>query len=90
MSTADITAATAEYVKSAAQAVAAGFDGIELHAANGYLLEQFLNANVNRRTDLIAFGRPFLANPDLVARMKAGTALKQPDMVTFYTPGAKG
>ena len=42
------------------------------------------------RADLIGFGRPFLANPDLVARMKAGVALNAPDMATFYTADAKG
>jgi len=51
MSEADIQAAIGEYATAARLAVKAGFDGIELHAANGYLLEQFLNANVNRRTD---------------------------------------
>lgn len=40
--------------------------------------------------DLIAFGRPFIANPDLVKRLKAGTPLATPDMATFYTPGPKG
>ena len=40
-----------EYVLSAQNAVAAGFDGIELHSANGYLLEQFLRPNSNQRTD---------------------------------------
>ena len=48
---ADIQAVTSEYATAARLAIEAGFDGIELHAANGYLLEQFLNANVNRRTD---------------------------------------
>jgi N-ethylmaleimide reductase len=207
MTQADITEAVAEYAHAAKLAVEAGFDGIELHAANGYLIEQFLNANVNQRTDgyggsadgrnrfalevaqacvnaigadkvgirisphgvfngtgpfdgvdaqflalveklsalklvylhqldhsamgapavpasskkqlrnafkqtyiaaggfetataeallafgdadLVAFGRPFLCNPDLVARMKAGAALNAPDMSTFYTPGEKG
>jgi N-ethylmaleimide reductase len=207
MTEADITQAVAEYANAAVLAIKAGFDGIELHAANGYLMEQFLNANVNKRTDgyggsadarnrfvlevaqacvaaigadkvgirisphgvfngtgafdgveeqfltltkavsamglvylhlvdhsamgappvptelktklraafaqtfiavggfdaqsaekvlqakeadLIAFGRPFISNPDLVARMKSGAALAAPDMSTFYTPGEKG
>ena len=42
------------------------------------------------QADLIAFGRPFLANPDLVQRMRSHAALNAPDMSTFYTPGAKG
>ena len=207
MTAQDIAAAVAEYAKAATLAIEAGFDGIELHAANGYLIEQFLNANANQRTDgyggsiegrnrfalevaraacaaigadkvgirlspygvfnstgpyadvdaqylaltnelsslgllymhvldhsamgapvvpaaiktqlratfngpfilaggfdrasaekalaaneadLIAFGRPLLANPDLVARMQANAALNAPDMNTFYTPGNKG
>ena len=207
MTEADIAQAVEEYASAAKLAVKAGFDGIELHAANGYLMEQFLNPNVNRRTDgyggsadtrnrftlevvdacvtaigadkvgirispygvfngtgafdgveeqyleltkklsakglvylhlvdhsamgappvpaefkkklraafartfiasggfdaqsaekvlqakeadLIAFGRPFLSNPDLVARMKSGAAISAPDMSTFYTPGEKG
>ena len=51
MTEADIQAVIGEYTTAARLAIQAGFDGIELHAANGYLLEQFLNANVNRRTD---------------------------------------
>lgn len=207
MTQADVDAAVAEFAHAARLAVEAGFDGVELHAANGYLIEQFLNANVNTRTDgyggspanrnrfalevaratvaaigaqrvgirlspygvfngtggfpevdaqyealvkelstmglmyvhvldhsamgapavpaalkaalraafsgtmilaggfdrnsaeaalaagqadLIAFGRPFLCNPDLVARMQAGAAMNSPDMGTFYTPGEKG
>ncbi len=207
MNEADIDQAIGEYAQSARLAIEAGFDGIELHAANGYLIEQFLNANVNPRSDgyggsahgrnrfalevaratsaaigaervgirlspygvfngtgvfpdvdaqyvalvrelsalgllyvhvldhsamgapavpselkaelrrtfngpfilaggfdaasaeqalankqadLIAFGRPFLANPDLLERMRVGAALNAPDMATFYTPGAKG
>jgi N-ethylmaleimide reductase len=207
MTESDIAHAVAEFAQAARLAVEAGFDGVELHAANGYLIEQFLNANVNRRTDayggsidgrnrfalevaaaavaaiggdrvgirlsphgvfngtgsfpevdaqylaltkqlsalgllylhvldhsalgappvpadlklqlrknfdgvfilaggfdrdsaeqalvekradLIAFGRPFLANPDLVQRMGSNAPLNAPDMSTFYTPGAKG
>jgi len=207
MTEADIARAIGEYAQAAKLAVEAGFDGVELHAANGYLLEQFLNANVNQRTDgyggsiegrnrfvlevaratiaaigaervgmrisphgafndtgtypevdaqylaltkeltllgltylhlldhsamgappvpaalkatlraafngtfilaggfdaasaekalaakqadLIGFGRPFLANPDLVERYRKGAALNAPDMATFYLPGPKG
>jgi N-ethylmaleimide reductase len=51
MTDADLKQTLDEYVLSAKNAVAAGFDGIELHSANGYLLEQFLRPNSNRRTD---------------------------------------
>lgn len=203
----DIQEAKAAYVKAAQLAREAGIDGVELHAANGYLLEQFLNPGTNQRTDryggslearsrfvievaeevakaigkervgirvspfgvfndmpayddveatylhlakelsrvglvywhvvdhssmgapavpeslktamrkafygayllsggydrpraeadlaadkgdLVAFGRPFIANPDLVARLKSGAPLAAPSMDTFYTPGAAG
>lgn len=207
MTEADIKATIEEFVQAAKNAVAAGCDGIELHGANGYLLEQFIRPNTNQRTDgyggtiegrarfvlevaeavikaigkekvgirlspfgvfndmpaydalaadyaylarelsarglvyihivdhsamgaptvpesikttirsefkgalmlsggydaaraesdlaagkcdLIAVGKPFLANPDLVARWKSGAALNAPDFATFYTPGEKG
>lgn len=40
--------------------------------------------------DLVAFGRPFIANPDLVERLKIGATLAVPDQATFYTPGKEG
>jgi N-ethylmaleimide reductase len=207
MTEADIKTAIGEYEHSAKNAVAAGFDGIELHGANGYLIEQFIRPTSNKRTDayggsignrarfalevvaasiaaigkekvgirlspygafndlppypemeadytylarefnrlgllyvhlvdhssmgaptvpqsikdtfrkefkgaiilsggydaaraesdlaagradLIAVGRPLLANPDLVERWRAGAALNAPDAATFYMPGPKG
>ena len=40
--------------------------------------------------DLVAFGRPFIANPDLTRRLREGAALNEPDRATFYGGGAKG
>ncbi len=47
----DIQSTIAEFAQAARNAATAGFDGIELHGANGYLLEQFIRPNTNRRTD---------------------------------------
>lgn len=41
----------ADFVNASKNAILSGFDGVELHGANGYLLEQFLNPNVNNRED---------------------------------------
>ncbi|OXA82127.1 N-ethylmaleimide reductase [Flavobacterium aquidurense] len=40
-----------EFVQAAKNAIAAGFDGVEIHGANGYLLDQFLRSNSNKRMD---------------------------------------
>lgn len=40
--------------------------------------------------DLVSFGVPFIANPDLVERFRTNAVLSQPDQTTFYTPGEKG
>ncbi|MEO6883344.1 MAG: alkene reductase [Bacteroidia bacterium] len=48
----DITHTKAEYVDSAINAMKASFDGVELHGANGYLLEQFLSPQSNMRKDI--------------------------------------
>jgi N-ethylmaleimide reductase len=46
----EIAGVVADYRRAAARARAAGFDGVEIHAANGYLLDQFLQAKTNLRT----------------------------------------
>jgi N-ethylmaleimide reductase len=59
-------------------------------ANNGYdfaLAEKMLAANT---VDLIAFGKPFISNPDLVERLKRGAPLNDWDKATFYGGGAKG
>ena len=42
------------------------------------------------RADAIVFGSSYLANPDLVTRLRTDAALNPPDQATFYTPGARG
>jgi N-ethylmaleimide reductase len=51
MTESDIDAAIVSYVHAAKLAVEAGFDGVELHGANGYLIDQFLNPAANERGD---------------------------------------
>lgn len=51
MTTEEIQTTINEYIQAAKNAIAAGFDGIELHGANGYLIEQFLSPISNIRTD---------------------------------------
>ncbi|WWC89858.1 uncharacterized protein L201_004786 [Kwoniella dendrophila CBS 6074] len=47
----DITRTVSEYVHAAKSAIEAGFDGVEIHGANGYLIDQFLQSVSNQRTD---------------------------------------
>ncbi len=56
----------------------------------GYTAELGAQAIERGDTDLISFGVPFLANPDLVERFRTGAPLNAPDFATFYAAGAKG
>ena len=51
LETAEIPGIIAEYIHGATLAKEAGFDGVEIHNANGYLLDQFLRTGTNKRTD---------------------------------------
>lgn len=51
LSRAEIPGVVADYARAARAAVAAGFDGVEIHGANGYLIDQFLKSGSNRRDD---------------------------------------
>ena len=67
----------------------AAFDGLFI-LSGGFDQPSAEQALLEKRGDLVAFGRPFLANPDLVARMRENAPLNVPDESTFYVPGAKG
>ncbi|TQS26953.1 NADH:flavin oxidoreductase [Microbispora sp. KK1-11] len=70
MSTADIETAIAGFTGSAVRAREAGFDGVEVHAANGYLLDQFLTDYTNRRAD--SYGGDVANRVRLTAEVVAG------------------
>jgi N-ethylmaleimide reductase len=59
-------------------------------ANNGYDRSLALDTVDAGRADLVAFGKPYIANPDLVTRLRRGAALNQPDRATFYGGGATG
>lgn len=64
--------------------------GGPLILAGGYDLASARDALARGRADAIAFGRPFIANPDLVERLKRGVELGVPKPATFYEGGIEG
>ncbi len=65
------------------------FSGVYI-ANNGYTREEAVEALDAHRADLIAFGVPFLANPDLVERLRRNAPLNTPDKASFYGGDAHG
>jgi N-ethylmaleimide reductase len=59
-------------------------------ANNGYTSALAEEAIDQGKADLVAFGKLFLANPDLVARLRLNAPLNTPDKATFYGGGAEG
>lgn len=57
---------------------------------NGYSRADALDAVAGGRADLVAFGRAFIANPDLVRRLREDLPLNEPQPATFYGGGAEG
>ncbi|KTD67020.1 NADH-dependent flavin oxidoreductase, Oye family [Legionella steelei] len=80
---------------------ARAFYGFDFHALrkafdgpwmvnNGYTLEMATEAVASGYADLVAFGRYFIANPDLVTRFKKNVPLNEPERATLYGGGVKG
>jgi len=65
------------------------FDGAWM-VNNGYDRQMALDTVAQGRGDLVAFGRPFIGNPDLVRRLRENAPLNVPDTKTFYGGGAQG
>jgi N-ethylmaleimide reductase len=65
------------------------FNGAYL-ANNGYDRTSAIAAVASGAADLIAFGRPYIANPDLVERLERNAPLNEPDQATFYGGDARG
>jgi N-ethylmaleimide reductase len=59
-------------------------------ANNGYSREMAIEAVESGAADLIAFGRPFIANPDLVERLRVAAPLAEIDRATLYGGGERG
>lgn len=71
------------------QAMRRAFDG-PLILSGGYSAGRAESELKEELGELVAFGRPWISNPDLPARFQAQAPLNDPDFSTFYTPGAKG
>jgi N-ethylmaleimide reductase len=59
-------------------------------ANNSYTRELANHAVASHHADMIAFGRSFISNPDLVERFRLNYPLAEPDSATFYGGGAEG
>ncbi len=77
---------------------ATAFDFKALHAAfggkyianNGYDRQLAIDAVASGHADMVAFGRPFIGNPDLVERLRHNAPIAEADTATFYSGGANG
>ena len=59
-------------------------------AAGGYTKESAEEILKSDEADLVAFGKPFIANPDLVERFQSALPLRAPDPATLFQGGAEG
>jgi hypothetical protein len=93
MNDADIANAIGEFAASARLGVDAGFDGLELHGANGYLIEQFLNPLVNQCIDgygqsVLGTGREtVIAEPTLYSPCGSFVHGRSPKALMWYVGG---
>ncbi len=85
----DWTGSGEELTPAFRQALRQAYDGV-IVGAGRYTAQDAVEAIEHRWLDAVAFGRPFIANPDLPARFAQGAPLNPQDPSTFYGGGAKG
>lgn len=83
----EIKAAINDYVTAAVNAIKAGFDGVEIHGANGYLIDQFLHYDTNHRTDDYGVSPENMARFALDIVQAVGTAVGYERVGLRLTPG---
>jgi N-ethylmaleimide reductase len=66
------------------------FANTVIHAGGYTTLAEIERTLADPQPGLVAMARPFIANPDLVERLRLGLPLAQPDRATFYAPGPNG
>ena len=79
LTTDDCSAAVTSFVTSACMMIDAGFDGVEIHGAHGYLVAQFLNEHINDRTD--RYGGDVAGRCTLLLEIIAGIRRERPEAV---------
>ena len=66
------------------------FANTYISSGNYTTLAEIESALTSGKADLVSMSRPFIANPDLVERLRTGLPLAAPDPATFYAPGPTG
>lgn len=84
----EITALVETYAQAAKNAIAAGFDGVEIHGANGYLLDQFLHYHTNLRHDEFGGSAENMARFPLQVVKACGDAIGYERVALRLSPGA--
>ncbi|KAF5552331.1 OYE2-NADPH dehydrogenase (old yellow enzyme) isoform 1 [Fusarium napiforme] len=81
-----IKSTISDYVNAAKNAIEAGFDGVEVHGGNGYLVEQFLSSNINKRTDHYGGTEEKRCNFALELMEELAKAIGQENLAIRLTP----
>lgn len=81
-----IKSTISDYVNAAKNAIEAGFDGVEVHGGNGYLVEQFLSSNINKRTDHYGGSEEKRCNFAIELMEELANAIGQENLAIRLTP----